>query len=99
MQEEAQAVYDADPSDPHGLDGSIGPQNDDGRACEELPSRADASTTTSLTGSVSDDPAIPRNQGALPKTGSTSVPLAVPGSKLLAMGRGSYSSAVGGPEE
>jgi LPXTG-motif cell wall-anchored protein len=32
-QEEAQAVYDQDPSDPHGLDA-----DDDGIACETLPS-------------------------------------------------------------
>lgn len=34
-QEDAQAVYDADPSDPHGLDGD----DNDGRACESLPHR------------------------------------------------------------
>ncbi|GAA4866819.1 excalibur calcium-binding domain-containing protein [Actinomycetospora straminea] len=34
-QEDAQAVYDADPSDPNGLDGS----DNDGRACESLPRR------------------------------------------------------------
>lgn len=33
-QQEAQAVYDADPSDPHGLDGS----DQDGIVCESLPS-------------------------------------------------------------
>ena len=36
-QEEAQAVFDADPSDPYRLDEDPGP--DDGIACEELPSR------------------------------------------------------------
>ena len=46
-QEDAQAVYDEDPSDPHGLDGN----DDDGVACESLPSRdgdsaAAASTPT-----------------------------------------------------
>lgn len=34
-QEDAQAVYDADPSDPHGLDGN----DNDGLACESLPHR------------------------------------------------------------
>ena len=34
-QGEAQAVYDQDPSDPNGLD-----EDDDGRACETLPSVA-----------------------------------------------------------
>jgi hypothetical protein len=40
-QEEAQAVYDRDPSDPHGLDGPVGEAFDgvEGVACEELPHR------------------------------------------------------------
>lgn len=40
-QEEAQAVYDQDPSDPYGLDGPIGPTPDGipGVACENLPHR------------------------------------------------------------
>lgn len=39
-QEDAQAVYDADPSDPNGLDGNDG----DGRVCESLPHRSSAIT-------------------------------------------------------
>lgn len=35
FREEAQAKYDEDPSDPHGLDGN----DNDGLACEHLPSR------------------------------------------------------------
>jgi hypothetical protein len=46
-QEEAQAVFDADPSDPYRLDEDPGP--DDGRACEELPSRTDGTTTGGTT--------------------------------------------------
>jgi hypothetical protein len=40
-QEEAQAVYDQDTSDPNGLDGPIGPgfSGEEGVACEELPSQ------------------------------------------------------------
>ncbi|CAN5882132.1 hypothetical protein BH24ACT15_BH24ACT15_05420 [soil metagenome] len=42
-QEDAQQVYERDTSDPHGLDGPPGPNNDTtgtpGVACEELPSR------------------------------------------------------------
>lgn len=40
-QEEAQAVYDEDPSDPHGLDGPVGDESSGtpGIACESLPSR------------------------------------------------------------
>lgn len=41
FQEDAQAELDADPSDPHGLDGN----DNDGIACEDLPSRGDAATT------------------------------------------------------
>jgi hypothetical protein len=41
-QEEAQRVYDQDPSDPYGLDGQIGEAYEgiQGVACEELPSRS-----------------------------------------------------------
>ncbi len=41
FQEDAQEVYDADPSDPNGLDGPIGPTSSGapGVACENLPSR------------------------------------------------------------
>ncbi len=35
FQEDAQAALEEDPSDPHGLDGN----DNDGRACEHLPSR------------------------------------------------------------
>jgi hypothetical protein len=40
-QEDAQAEYNRDPSDPHGLDGPIGEASDGeaGVACEELPHR------------------------------------------------------------
>lgn len=41
FQEDAQAEYDADPSDPHGLDGD----DNDGIACESLPPRGDAGST------------------------------------------------------
>lgn len=41
FQEDAQAVFDEDPSDPNGLDGPVGPAFDgeEGVACEDLPSR------------------------------------------------------------
>ena len=46
-QEEAQAVYDQDPSDPHGLDGPIGEASDGvaGVACEGLPHRPGSGQT------------------------------------------------------
>jgi len=65
-QEQAQAVLDADPSDPHGLDGgsSGGP---DGVACESLPHRPVTTPpttttpppTTEPTEELSEDPAPP----------------------------------------
>jgi len=50
-QEEAQAVYDQDPSDPHGLDGVPGESftGEQGVACEELPHRPGVGPTTVLT--------------------------------------------------
>jgi hypothetical protein len=72
-QEDAQAVYDQDTSDPHGLDGQVGPTYTgvQGVACEDLPRRgtssagsatpatATSTTTTSTTtgGQVSTRPA------------------------------------------
>ena len=52
-QEDAQAVYDQDPSDPHGFDGPPGEGFDGEQACEELPRRGDgapANETTRRTG-------------------------------------------------
>jgi hypothetical protein len=53
-QEEAQAVYDRDPSDPHGLDGQPGSafEGVEGVACEELPHRPGS-------GQTSEDPTSP----------------------------------------
>jgi hypothetical protein len=47
-QEEAQAVYDQDTSDPNGLD-----DNDDDVACESLPRRGSAAAPTAGTGTSS----------------------------------------------
>ncbi|MBT2492469.1 excalibur calcium-binding protein [Streptomyces sp. ISL-96] len=44
FQEEAQAEFNRDPSDPHGLDEDQG--EDDGVACEALPSRGEVGTAT-----------------------------------------------------
>ncbi|MFD5338551.1 excalibur calcium-binding protein [Streptomyces hawaiiensis] len=57
FQEEAQAVFDADPSDPHRLDEDQGP--DDGIACEALARRGVISPTTSPTPSSPSTPASP----------------------------------------
>jgi hypothetical protein len=75
-QEEAQAEYDADPSDPHTLDGI----DNDGIACESLPSGGDTVTT----GGAEDD--------ALADTGATlpaaTIPMLVSGVVLLGAGFG-----------
>jgi hypothetical protein len=46
FQEEAQDIYDTDPSDPYGLD-EDDPNPDDGIACEALPSRDATSSPSS----------------------------------------------------
>jgi hypothetical protein len=50
-QEDAQAEYDKDPSDPHGLDGPVGSafSGVQGVACEDLPSRGTTSTSSAVT--------------------------------------------------
>jgi hypothetical protein len=50
-QEDAQAVYDQDTSDPHGLDGPIGVAftGEEGVACEDLPHRPGGPTTVLTT--------------------------------------------------
>lgn len=68
-QEDAQALFDSDPSDPHRLDEDQGP--DDGIACEALPRRADG--TASSTSSPRPTTAAP----SVSPTGSTT-PTAVP---------------------
>ena len=53
-QEDAQEVYDQDPSDPYGLDGPIGPDNDTtgtpGLACEGRPRRPTGQGTGNASG-------------------------------------------------
>ena len=59
-QEEAQAVYDQDPTDPNGLDGN----DNDGKACESLPHRPVQNTTTP----TSEKPATSTRTQTAPKT-------------------------------
>lgn len=56
FQEDAQAVYDQDTSDPNGLDGAIGTgfTGQQGVACEELPSRG-----TATDGGMTQQPTTP----------------------------------------
>lgn len=65
-QEQAQAVYDADPSDPNGLDG-----DNDGIACEDLPSQGGTAPTAVPTSGSAPTAAATQAPGAgLPSTGS-----------------------------
>lgn len=78
-QEEAQAVLDQDPSDPHQLDG-----DGDGIACESLPSgEPEDETTAPGKGGEADDE-------GLPVTGLSTGALAVGGALLLAAGGAAY---------
>ncbi|MEU3949961.1 excalibur calcium-binding protein [Streptomyces sp. NPDC029526] len=81
-QEDAQALFDSDPRDPHRLDEDQGP--DDGIACEALPRRAagTASSTSSprpTTAAPSTSPAGPTTvPSTAPTTGPTAVPTTTP---------------------
>jgi hypothetical protein len=76
-QEEAQRVYDRDPSDPYGLDGPIGPASDGipGKACEELPSRADSDGTPGNDQYADEPPGDVSDPGdVVPNTGGDEIP-------------------------
>ena len=85
-QEEAQAVLDADPSDPNGLDG-----DNDGIACESLPSSGVAADDSA---DAAEPAAVPTSGG--PPTSSTSdLPgLALLGAMLLVVGGFAVSVAL-----
>lgn len=59
-QEEAQAVYDDDPSDPNGLDGPPGDAftGEPGVACEELPSGGEEASMMNDEGDMAEAPAV-----------------------------------------
>ena len=87
-QEDAQAVLDRDPSDPHGLDGD----DNDGKACEHLPSRATGSDEDAATNGDQDTGAAP-NGGVETGAGGTAeddsallVPVSLAGGVVLAAG-------------
>jgi LPXTG-motif cell wall-anchored protein len=89
FQEDAQAVYNQDTSDPSGLDEDDGP--DDGIACENLPSRGAqgtgttqyAQTPTTVQGSGQQ---LMESSGNLPTTGGPSLLLPAVGALLLGIG-------------
>lgn len=80
-QEEAQAEYDADPSDPHGLDGN----DNDGIACEHLPSSGDTVTTGGAEDDGAEDDALADTGATLP---AATIPTLVSGLVLLGAGVG-----------
>ena len=75
FQEDAQAVYDQDPSDPYGLDGLLGEAfaGEQGVACEELPRRGGgpvlAQTPLTSTPSADTPPDRPLLNAGGPTTG------------------------------
>ncbi len=84
FQEDAQAVYDQDTSDPNGLDGPIGTgfTGQQGVACEELPSRG-----TATDGGMTQQPTTPTQyapitpaEGVDEETPSTTTMTALPDS-------------------
>ncbi|MEV4789999.1 excalibur calcium-binding protein [Streptomyces tuirus] len=76
FQEDAQAVFDADPSDPNRLDEDQGP--DDGVACEALTRRGIINPTTSPTMSPSASASPSVSPSASPTVPATVTPTAVP---------------------
>ncbi len=62
-QEDAQAFYEQDTSDPDGLDGPIGTgfTGDEGVACEELPSGGGSTATPTSEATMMDDSASPES--------------------------------------
>jgi hypothetical protein len=95
-QEQAQAVYDADPSDPYGLDGPPGPafEGVQGVACEELPPEP---TGTQPTPTPTTPPTNGTDRGTtpgqtMPDTGMTDGPIPVVlASAVLLLGLGLVS--------
>ena len=78
-QDEAQAEYDADPSDPHGLDGN----DNDGIACEHLPSSGEGEDDGIIGGA--DEDALADTGATLP---AATIPTLVSGVVLLGAGAG-----------
>ena len=85
-QEDAQAEYNKDTSDPNGLDGD----DNDGRACESLPSRGTSSTgsTTTSGTQVSTRPAgaVAAGDGSASSDEASALPYVLGGVALTAAG-------------
>ena len=83
-QEDAQAVYDQDTSDPNGLDG----EDNDGQACKSLPRRGSAAAPAASTGTTSSSAA------GTGTTGSSQVSTRPAGAVAAGDGSASESSSV-----
>ncbi|MEW2611676.1 excalibur calcium-binding protein [Streptomyces sp. NPDC047880] len=98
FQEDAQAVFDADRSDPHRLDEDEGP--DDGIACEALAHRGIISPTTSATASPTssptDSPSPSASASAVPSASVTAGPSASPSSRPSSSPSGGVRGGLGG---
>lgn len=86
-QEDAQAVYDQDPSDPNGLDGN--PK--DGIACESLPHRPRQNTTTA------EQPSTTTKTHTVPN--STTTKKSTTGSQVKVKPVGGVATGGGEPDE
>lgn len=91
-QEEAQAVYDQDPSDPNGLDG----KDNDGKACEDLPHRPLQNTTAPTTGQQPSSSTSTRTH-TVPK--STTTKKATTGGQVKVKPVGGVATGGGEPDE
>ncbi|RFU18899.1 hypothetical protein D0Z06_24350 [Geodermatophilus marinus] len=101
-QEDAQAEYDKDTSDPHGLDGPIGTESSGvpGVACEDLPSRgtsgAGGTTTTGTTSGsqVSTRPAgaVAAGDGSSSSDEGNALPYVLGGAALTAAGGAAFAA-------
>ncbi|MGW7495519.1 excalibur calcium-binding protein [Streptomyces luteogriseus] len=90
FQEDAQAVFDADPSDPNRLDEDQGP--DDGIACEALARRGIINPTTSPSTSAS--PSV--SPSASPTASPTASPSVSPSASVTTTPTGTPSQGVRG---
>ncbi len=64
-QQDAQAYYAADPTDPNGLDGNPGPRDDDGIACRNLPDDPNRPASTAVWPYVLPTPSAPPREQIL----------------------------------
>ena len=99
-QEEAQAVYNQNTNDPHGLDGPIGPNNDTrgtpGLACEDLPSRGTSGDGGGAGNDNGDDDGNDNDDDNGDDNGTTTLPETGTGAAASAGSAASLFGAVAG---